>query len=55
MSLFVIHSDIGPLALDWISIVRGRLEHADKLVESDGEEQLLSLFQALRLCLQLDT
>jgi hypothetical protein len=35
---WVIHSDIGPLALDWISIVRGRLEHADKLVESDGEE-----------------
>jgi hypothetical protein len=38
MSLFVIHSDIGLLALDWISIVRGRLEHADKLVGGDGEE-----------------
>jgi hypothetical protein len=38
MSLFVIHSNIQLLLLDWIWIVRVRLEHADKLVESDGEE-----------------
>jgi hypothetical protein len=44
MPLFVIHSNIHllvlvlVLVLDWILIVRVRLEHADKLVESDGEE-----------------